>query len=240
MQYRALILSDNANLVKSMVFALPEADFELAIARDAVEAVKKVYDWHPDIVVMEEQVSCGPDFDLCDHIGRISSVSTIVLGEANDDISVVEVLQRGADFYTGKPYAIPELVARMKALLRRSGGWPRSMDRFLDVDTQSARVGDRWVGLTPAEFRLISYMALNRGRIVPAEEFTHPVWGGSQQTRGTSLSYHICQLRQKLDHSAPHNIFTHHGVGYRLAPSRWGDGDVAVSSEDESIIGGIN
>lgn len=215
MSDRALIISDTPDLTNRIRVALSNAGFDVIASEDSFEAVKMVYELLPDIVVMEDRLSATDLFDLCYHICSLSHIPVIMLGEEYGETALVAGLQRGADFYMRSPISTPELVARVRSLLRRGNGRLDGVRRFLNTEEHSALVANQWVRLSPTEFRLLAYMVLNRGRVIPTEEFMCQVWPGEHVTDG-SLSFYVSRLRLKLDHSSPHNIFTHRGVGYRL------------------------
>jgi DNA-binding response OmpR family regulator len=226
---RALVVSNAKELVTSIRLSLTEAGFDVVAARDAFEGIKRVYDRHPDIVIMEDGLSSIDSVDLCSHIYSLSCIPVILLGAEVAGDSLIHGLQRGADFYMRRPISIAELVARVKSLLRRNEGWPESVRRLLNVEERRALVADRWVSLTVTEFRLISYLMLNEGRVIPVEELLTQVWAG-EEIGSSSLSHYIFRLRQKLNHSTPHNIYTHHGVGYRF-------GDANEDESDKNTAG---
>jgi len=215
MRPRALVVSNTGDLVESIRIGLGLAGFEVITADNAFDGLKRFYDRHPGIVIMEDTMCSAGTVDLCSHIQWTGHIPLILIGNPDGEGSLVEGLQRGADFYMRRPVGMAELVARARTLLRRSHGWQERVRRLLNADERCAWVDGRCVSLTATEFRLLTYMALNAGRVVPAEEFITRVWAGDQVGPST-LGFYIFRLRQKLDHSVPHNIFTHHGMGYRF------------------------
>lgn len=212
---RVLVVSDSRDIVDRLTSAFEMDGFEVVAADNGLDGIKRIYDTHPSILIIEDHLSSAATFDICSHASELSCLPVILIGEAVSEVQVIEGLDRGADFYMAKPVCIPELVARSRALLRRWPGWPDEVCRFLDADRHTAYVGGRWITLTATEFRLLSYMVMNKGRIIPTEELLTQVWSREE------LSFYVCRLRQKLNHSTPHNIHTHYGMGYRLAT--WGD-----------------
>ena len=212
---RVVLISNTADLVTRIGIALRHEGFHVLVCQDTLEGMKTVYETYPSVLIMEDRLSATHLVDLCAHVRQISCVPIILLGQEDTGSALVRGLERGADFYMGMPVSVPELVTRVKTLLRCWGGWPESVLQFLNPEEHSVLVGNRWVRLSPTEFRLLSYLALNRGRVVPAEELLCHVWG--QQITSDTLRSHVFRLRLKLNHGAPHNIFTHHGVGYCLA-----------------------
>jgi DNA-binding response OmpR family regulator len=126
---------------------------------------------------MEDRLSATHLVDLCAHVRHISCVPIILLGQEDTGSALVRGLERGADFYMGMPVSMPELVTRVKTLLRRWVGWPESVLKLLNPEEHSVFVGNRSIRLSPTEFSLLSYLALNRGGVIPVEELLCHVWG---------------------------------------------------------------
>ena len=236
--HRVLIVSDSTAWIRSLRMALEKEGFGVSTASDALDAMKRIYDVHPSVLIIEDRLSSAESLDICSHTGRLRCLATIVLGQEGAKAQLIDGLNRGADFYMARPVSTAELVARVRSLLRRRQGWPESVGRFLDVERQCALAGNRWVSLTATEFRLLSYLVLNRERVIPAEELLAQVWPGDE-VKPSSLSFYIYKLRQKLDPGAPNAILTHYGVGYRVSlESESGNG--AGSPEQTFAIGTSN
>lgn len=212
---RAVILSDNEKLVRDIGVALLHEAIHPIKVRDAQEAVRRVYDSHPLVLIAEDRMSNAGNIDLCQWLRRLPCVGTILLGDARKGPQVVNGLDRGADFYVATTSSTQEIIACVKAVIRRRGGWPPNVVRLLDTQHRCALAGDVWVELTGTEFRLLSYLVLNQDRVVPAEEILAHVWPGEQDM--SSLGFHIHKLRQKLNHKTQSGILTRFGVGYRFA-----------------------
>ncbi len=216
--HRVLIVSDNNALVSNLNEALESGGFEVVAARHALEAMKRVYDTHPSVLITEDRLSVSDSLDLCSHVSDLSCIAIILLGNGGSERQVMNGLNRGADFYIPQPVSTGELLARVNTLLRRRQGWPENVRSFLDAGTLTVRMGPpaaEWVKLTVTEFRLLSYLALNSGRVIPTKELLAQVWPGNE-VRPSSLSFYIYKLRQKLEPEAPASILTHYGVGYRI------------------------
>jgi DNA-binding response OmpR family regulator len=216
--------------VTGIGIALRREGFHVLVCRDALEGMKTIYETYPSVLIMEDRLSATHLVDLCAHVRQIFCVPVILLGEQDTDSALVRGLERGADFYMGMPVSMRELVARVKTLLRRWKGWPESVLQFLNPEEHSVLVGNSWIRLSPTEFRLLSYLALRRGRVIPVEELLSNVWG--QEVTSDTLRSHVFRLRLKLNHSAPHNIFTHHGVGYCLGEACKADSESSTALED--------
>lgn len=216
MLQRVLVLSDKTDIIDFIDSALGNEGFAVLTLQDSIEGIKHVYDALPDVIILEDRLSATDSVDLCSQIRRLPHIPIIMLGDEEGDSSLIKGLQRGADFYMRRPISVPELVARVKALLRRRGEWLEAVHQFLNVEEVSIVVDNLSIKLTPTEFRLLSYLVLNRDRVIPVEELLAQVWIG-QDVTGNILKFYVCRLRQKLNHSSPHNIFNHRGMGYRLA-----------------------
>jgi len=236
--HRILIVSDCTALSEDLGAALEGEGFDVVIAADALEAMKRVYDTHPSVLIVEDRLSSAESIDLCSHVGSLCCIATILLGQEGTRAQVVDGLNRGADFFMARPISAAEVVARVRSLLRRRQGWPESVRRYLDADRHCALAGNRWVSLTATEFRLLSYLVLNRGRVIPAEELLLQVWPGDGVSP-SSLSFYIYKLRQKLDPGVPNAILTHYGVGYRISLEP-DSGNGADSPEGTYVMGNSN
>ena len=215
MLQRALVVSDRADIIDFIHSALSIEGFVVETLQDCIEGMKKVYDILPDVIILEDRLSTTDSLDLCSQIRRLPYIPLILLGDEEDEFTLIKGLERGADFYMRRPVSVMELVARVKALLRRREEWLEVVRQFLNVEEVSIVVDNCSIKLTPTEFRLLAYLVLNRGRVIPVEEFLAQVWAGEEVT-GNSVKFYIGRLRQKLNHSSPYNILNHRGTGYRL------------------------
>jgi len=237
MLYRAIVVSDRTDITYFIGSALGIEGFAVLTLQDSAKAIRKIYDTLPDIIILEDRLSATDSVDLCSQIHRLLPyIPLILLGDEEGGSSVIRGLQRGADFYMRRPISVLELVARVKALMRRRGEWLEGVHQFLNVEELTVVVDNVPRKLTPTEFRLLSYLVLNRGRVIPAEELLAQVWAGQKATRW-SVKFYICQLRQRLNHSSPHNIFNHRGMGYRLAYAEEqeaiNEGNIALVNQDD-------
>jgi DNA-binding response OmpR family regulator len=227
---RVLLISNTADLVTRIGIALRREDFEVLVCHDTLEGMRTIYETYPSVVIMEDRLSATHLVDLCAHVRQISCVPIILLGQEDSGSAFVRGLERGADLYMGMPVSVPELVTRVKTLLRCWVGWPESVLKFLNPEEHSVLVDNRSIRLSPTEFRLLSYLVLHRGRVVPAEELLSHVWG--QEVTSDTLRSHVFRLRLKLNHSAPHKIFTHHGVGYCLGAACEPGSETSTATEN--------
>ena len=190
---------------------MEEAGYEVAWAADALSGLKKLYEAHPDLVILSRELLTVNEEDPYLRIRQASYLPIIVLGSQEE---AAETLELGADAYMTKPANHIELVARVHALLRRK---PRSDppgdNPGLEIGNRRDNGGDGASGLTPTEFRLASCLVLNKGRLLGYPRLISEVWGGKEVSPHT-LHFYIRRLRRKL---ANVGIFGLRGVGYRLS-----------------------
>ena len=195
MPQRALLVSDERESSGIIHSALSNEGFVVAKLQDSLEVMRKVHDFIPDVVIMEDRLSAKGSIDLCFQIRCLKYIPLILLGDEEGDANLIEGLQRGADFYMRKPVSVPEVVARVRALLRRRGRGLGGDGLFLNIEEYTVVVGQSKVRLTSTEFRLLVYMILNRGRSIPTEEFLSQVWVRHEVTRDW-LKFYVSQLCQ--------------------------------------------
>lgn len=212
MEPKILVVSQSEETA-DICFALARDGFEVAVAKSGGEGLRKVYDTLPSLVILDDQLSRSDRLDLCVWIGRLPHISIILLGE-EDETSLIEGLDRGADFYLSKPFSLLELAARVKALLRRKKMMPQRSGQ-VDVEGRRIFLDGKPIELSATEFRFLAYLMLNQGRVVSHRELLDQVWDGKRVAKGIVKSC-VAGLRRKLDHGTPYCIFTHHRVGYRF------------------------
>ena len=183
------------------------------MATDALDGLKKLYEVHPDLVIVSKELPMVNEEDPCLRLRQASYLPIIVLGNQEE---AAEVLEIGVDAYMMKPPSLIELVARVNSLLRRKpkvgppGGNPES-----EIKNYLTKEGDGLNGLTSTEFRLASCLALNKGRLVEYPRIISEVWGGREVSRDT-LHFHMRSLGSKLPNVG---IFRLRGVGYCFSRS---------------------
>ena len=221
-----LIVEDDERIRTALIRALRERGHVLSSAGTALEGLRKAVDERPDLVVLDLGL---PDLDgseLLRMLRAVSTVPVIVATARDDDGSVVQALDSGADDYVLKPFRADQLEARIRAVLRRAAGAAEAAEAAvtvgpLTVDPRSRRVtfGGRPVELAPKEFDLLAYLAARAGTVVSKRELLSEVWrlpyGGSDKT----VDVHLSWLRRKLGESAaePRLLQPVRGVGVRLA-----------------------
>jgi two-component system, OmpR family, KDP operon response regulator KdpE len=196
-------------------------------ASDGDEAAQILKEWTPDLVITDLRMPNLGGLELCRHIRGKSRIPIIVLSVKGEERIKVEALDAGADDYVTKPFGVHELLARVRAALRRAAApeqeeTPRieAGDFRIDIPTRSVRVRDREVHLTPKEFDLLVYLARHAGRVLTHRTLLAAVWGGNSVEQPEYLRVFVGHLRKKLesDESTPHYILTEPWVGYRFEP----------------------
>ena len=228
-QPTVLVVEDEASFVEALQIGLSREGFRVEVAGDGVEALERFKEVKPDVVLLDVMLPRVSGLDVCRQIRAQSSVPIIMVTAKSGEIDTVVGLEVGADDYVTKPYRIRELVARIRALLRRASG--ESTDEVETAATSTLRVGD--VTLDPEahrltvrgtevavplkEFEVLHLLLANAGRVLTREVLIDRVWGTDYVGDTKTLDVHIKRLRSKVevDPSAPTRIVTIRGLGYK-------------------------
>lgn len=229
MKLRVLITDDESDVATVVAYGvrLMWPDAEVETAADGVEALRRFGEYQPDLVVLDVAMPPPDGFAVLERIRAISQVPVMVLTAHGATADKVRAFDLGADDYLTKPFDHLELLARLRALLRRmqatdaGGALPRGLaidNLTLDPVTRQVRVGDRIVALTATEYRLLEELVHHAGRVLPHEYLLTRVWGPEYRTDRPSLRVFIQRLRSKLgdDGETPRYIQTERGIGYRF------------------------
>ena len=217
-----LAVDDDAAILRTLAIAMRARGYEVETVADGRSALQSLEERTPDVVVLDLGL---PDLDGTDVLRRIratSQVPVVVLSARHESDDKVEALDLGADDYVTKPFGMEELLARLRAAIRR--GAPddapvvRVGDLVLDVGDRRARRGDEDVHLTPTEWGILEVLARAEGRLVRQATLLHEVWGPSYERETHYLRVYLAQLRRKLevDPARPRMLLTDPGLGYRL------------------------
>lgn len=225
---KLLLVDDDAEIRASLrvAFQLQWRDVELLEAADGADALLMVEDARPDLVLLDIGLPDIDGYQLLGEIRGFSAVPVIMLTARDEPIDKVRGLEAGADDYIGKPFDHLELMARVRAVLRRvdlkaptsRAASYRRGDVEIDVEAREVRVRGERVSLTATEWRLLQLLVANAGWIVPYDRLAGRVWGRDEYAHLDALRVFIRRLRSKLDDDAanPRYIETVRGVGYRL------------------------
>jgi len=218
---RLLVVDDEDNIRYMLDAALSHLGFEVATAATGRDALTSVAEWRPDAVLLDVMLPDLDGFEICRRLRSEGNRTPVLFLTARDATEEkVRGLTLGGDDYVNKPFSLEELVARVRAVLRRAGlDQPtvlRCVDLELDDDAHKVTRGDDAVNLSPTEYKLLRYLLGNQGRVVSKAQILDHVWeydfGGDAGVVETYVSY----LRRKVDDRDPRLIHTVRGVGYCL------------------------
>lgn len=225
---KVLVVDDEPQITRTLRHSLSAHRYDVRTAADAVSAMDTFHDWHPDLIITDLQMPEKSGIEFCREVRNISKLPIIVLSVRGDERTKVEALDAGADDYVTKPFGIDELLARVRAALRRvPDGSAEAETKFedgefvIDLATHEITVGGRLVHLTPKEFDLLVFLFQNRGKVVTHRAILSAIWGGNSTEQTEYLRVFVGQLRKKIeaDPSKPRYIRTEPWVGYRFDPS---------------------
>ena len=221
-----LVVDDDVRMLRMIRRMLELEGFQVLVASSGEASLKIFEKETPDIVLLDIMMPDMDGYTVCQHIREFSQVPIIMVTARGDDKEKVEGLNIGADDYVTKPFSASELAARVRAVLRRIGtrdNPTRSVFRYKDlvIDFTSHRVmvSDQELNLTSTEYRLLSYISYNAGRVVTPDQLLNKVWGEEYIGDPHLLQVNIARLRQKLGDDArnPTYIMTRPGIGYLMS-----------------------
>ena len=220
---RVLVVDDEPETVKYVSANLRARGYEVLTAEDGRTALKMFETSMPDLVILDIMMP-GPDgFEVCQAIRRQSDVPIIMLSARGQEKDIVRALDLGADDYLTKPFGVEEMLARVRAVLRRTAQIPSAPrpplkvgDLEIDFAARRVTVQGREVQLTPTEYDLLAYLAVNAGRVLTHRTLLQAVWGPEYGDETEYLWAYIRRLRRKIepDPRNPRYIRTQPGVGY--------------------------
>lgn len=220
---RILVVDDEANIVDLVTLYLEREGFRVDSAFDGATALEMIRDDEPSLVVLDIMLPEMDGFEVCRQVRATSEVPIIMLTARDEDIDKIVGLELGADDYLTKPFNPRELVARVKAILRRLERSERSDDQPLhigDVTIDPARrevhIGDEEVTLRTKEFDLLLTFAEHPGIVLTREQLLNLVWGFDFYGQTRTVDVHIAHIRKRLANSKHVQIDTVTGVGYKL------------------------
>jgi two-component system KDP operon response regulator KdpE len=223
-EQRVLVVDDERQILRAMRVILREAGFEVATAGTVEEALDALAVRPPDAAILDLILPDGNGVDICRSIREWSDMPVIVLSAVGDEAEKVRALEAGADDYVTKPFGTDELIARLRAALRRAGaGAPsepvlRAEGLELDLAAHQVTVNGDVVHLTPTEYELLRVLMQNRGRLMTHGSLLREVWGPGYENDTQVLRVHVANLRRKIEPapSSPRHVLTDPGIGYRF------------------------
>jgi two-component system KDP operon response regulator KdpE len=224
---RVLVVDDEPQITRVLRTVLTSHGYQVQTAAEGQAALTNFNEWHPELVITDLFMPRMDGLELCKRIRAVSAVPIIVLSVKGDERAKVEALDSGADDYVTKPFGTDELLARVRAALRRSQGGPADVPSFdagdfrVDLEGRRVHVNGNEVRLTPKEFDLFVYLARHPNKVITHRTLLEAVWGEASQEQPEYLRVFMGQLRKKLepDPSNPRYLVTEPWVGYRFNPN---------------------
>jgi two-component system KDP operon response regulator KdpE len=220
-----LVVDDEPQILRVMRASLPIRGYEVLTASTAEEALDQMSKQVPDLVILDLAMPEMSGLEVCRRVREFSSVPIIVLSAKGSESDKVAALDLGADDYVTKPFGMDELLARVRAVLRRLSATNDRVlvvgDVTIDIDERRVVVGDKEIRLTPKEFDVFKYLVNNAGKVVTHRALLQTVWGWESTDQTEYLRVFINQLRRKIevDASHPRYLITEPWVGYRFVPN---------------------
>ncbi len=224
---RILLVDDERQITRVLSRGLAAKGYEIHVAADGEAALQTFSDWHPDLVVTDLSMPNMNGLELCRRLRAFSEVPIIVLSVKGEERSKVEALDAGADDYVTKPFGIDELLARIRATLRRAPAAGDDTKNILEAGDfriqfaeRKLKIRDKEVHLTPKEYDLLVYLLRHPGKVLTHRVLLGAVWGGDYTEQNEYLRVFIGQLRKKIepDPANPKYILTEPWIGYRFTP----------------------
>jgi two-component system, OmpR family, KDP operon response regulator KdpE len=222
---RVLVVDDEPQILRALETTLRGAGYEVETAATAADALARAAARPPEAVVLDLVLPDGTGTDVARELRAWSSAPILILSVVGDEREKVSALDAGADDYVTKPFGTDELLARLRAALRRTtpSGEPvlRIGDLVVDLAGRSVTVAGKPAALTPTEFDLLALFARHEGKLLTHPTILREVWGPAYGTESHYLHVYVSQLRRKIepDPARPRYLLTEPGAGYRLVAS---------------------
>jgi two-component system KDP operon response regulator KdpE len=223
---KVLTVDDEPQIIRVMRHILSANQFSVRAAGDGDEALEVFVEWQPDLVISDLQMPTMDGLEFCRKVRERSGVPIIVVSVKNDEKTIIEALDAGADDYVTKPFGSGELLARIRSVLRRvpeREETPSSAGDFtVDTAAHRAMVRDVEVRLTPKEFDLLACLVANPEKVLTHSFLLKKVWGNYYTEQPESLRVLVGNLRKKIeeDPANPRYLLTEPWIGYRFVPKR--------------------
>jgi two-component system KDP operon response regulator KdpE len=219
---RVLVIDDEPQFLRALSTNLRGAGYDVDTATTAADALAAAPLRPPDAVILDLLLPDGSGRDVCRELRAWTKAPIILISAVGDDDEKIAALDAGADDYVTKPFAIGELLARLRAVLRRAGSPEQPVVEVgpirVDLEKSAVTVGGELVHLTPQEFKILRLLALNEGKLLTHRAILREVWGPAYGDESNYLHVYVSQLRRKLepDPARPQFLVTEPGAGYRL------------------------
>ena len=228
---RILVVDDEPQLTRVLRTGLKSRGYDVRAAADGLAGFEAFNDWHPDLVITDLAMPNVDGLELCRRLRAISTVPIIVLSAKGEEKTKVAALDLGADDYVTKPFGIDELLARVRASLRRATApvtneatqtMLDSGDFHVDLETREITVRGKAIHLTPKEFDLLVYFINHAGKVLTHRTVLAALWGGNYVEQNEYLRVFVGNLRKKIepDAATPRYILTEPWIGYRFDPGQ--------------------
>ena len=220
---RVLVVDDEPQITRVLRTVLVSQGYEVRTAAEGESAFSEFRDWAPELVITDLVMPHMDGIQLCRRIREVSNVPIIVLSVKGEERSKVDALDSGADDYVTKPFGMDELLARLRAALRRAAPIQEAPvidtpDFRIDLNDKRIVSATGEVRLTPIEWHLVEVLARNAGKLVTARQLLEEVWGPAYEKETNYLRVHFAHIRRKLEPepSQPRYFITEPGMGYRF------------------------
>jgi two-component system KDP operon response regulator KdpE len=230
-QARILVVDDEPQLTRVLRTGLKSRGYDVREGADGLAGFEAFNDWHPDLVITDLAMPNVDGLELCRRLRAVSTVPIIVLSAKGEEKTKVEALDLGADDFVTKPFGIDELLARVRASLRRAKAPATneatqttldSADFHVDLETREITVRGKSIHLTPKEFDLLVYFIRHSGKVLTHRTLLAALWGGNYVEQNEYLRVFVGNLRKKIepDAASPRYILTEPWIGYRFDPGQ--------------------
>jgi two-component system KDP operon response regulator KdpE len=228
---KILVVDDEPQLTRVLRTGLKSRGYDVRAAADGLAGFEAFNDWHPDLVITDLAMPNVDGLELCRRLRAVSQVPIIVLSAKGEEKTKVEALDLGADDFITKPFGIDELLARVRASLRRAHAPPlneatptilESGDFHVDLESREITVRGKQIHLTPKEFDLLVYFIKHAGKVLTHRTLLAALWGGNYVEQNEYLRVFVGNLRKKIepDAASPRYILTEPWIGYRFNPDQ--------------------
>ena len=221
---KVLIIGGDAGFLQVASLLFKKAGADIFTARDALEGISKLFLHRPDLTILDVTMPGMNGFEVCKRIRQISDTPIIMLTALNDEQEMLRGLEAGADDFLSKPFTPEILLARARAVLRRSEHLQSQTDTFnysnghfsIDIERQNVLIKGKRIKFTPVEFRLLTYLVRHAGKVLTFEQILANVWGNEYRGHLDYVHVYVSQLRNKIEENPkqPRYILTVYRVGY--------------------------